>query len=356
MLIVRVLAAAAKPALLSGALVAAAGTGYYAYDRYTGSGPATVFQHVQADGQQRLLISEFGAASDRIVAVNPDDVTDRADVARIDHAYGFGVFPVLSPDGSAIAYTGLPASIRKPNADSAAEAAVVDAAGDVQALADDVDLIAPPVWAPDSRSFVVRKSSTRDDGSALQELVRLSLDGSRVTLTAWSSASAYAVAFSPDGAWFYFATLNGEGTDLYRIGLDGSGEQKVARLSDGLARDWRLSPDGSTLAYTVAASPGGTAAVATQTLDIASATLSAPVDDTTGAAQPAWRADGVLTGTQTSATGVDMPQAWSPDGARLAVRAVDAATRQSRLEVVQADGSRVRVTDSADALIVGWMP
>ena len=133
---------------------------------------------------------------------------------------------------------------------------------------------------------------------------------------------------------------------------DGNGEAKIAHLSDQIARDWKLSPDGATLAYSV----GGErrhAAVITKTLDL-----------TTGVASerrrgdrptrrraefnPAWNGNGELTIASLKLDGggdalavtrratpqplttnddsIDLPLEWSPDGATLAVRSVEGKT------------------------------
>ena len=70
------------------------------------------------------------------------------------------------------------------------------------------------------------------------------------------------IAFAPDGSAFYFATLNATGTDLYRVAPDGSAESLIAHLSDEVARDWKLSPDGTRIAYSAAESGPSQAIVA----------------------------------------------------------------------------------------------
>ncbi|MGH7187433.1 MAG: hypothetical protein ACREIB_14290, partial [Pseudomonadota bacterium] len=77
MLIVRVLAAAAKPALVAAAIGAGA-TGAYtvAGGDLPGRGQTSAFQQIQDDGQ-RLIVSEFGARQDTIVALDPDDPSAR---------------------------------------------------------------------------------------------------------------------------------------------------------------------------------------------------------------------------------------------------------------------------------------
>ena len=381
MLIVRVLAAAARPALVGGALGAAAIGGYFAVDRLQGQ-HVTPFQAVQQQGH-RLIISEFGDAADAIVAVNPDDVADRETIATIDHASGYGVFPVLSPDGAAIAYTALPSGLRKPSPDAPALAAVVDARGDVKTLADDVDLLVPPVWAPDNGSIVVRKNTPAPDSAGTFELLLLGRDGSRATITTWSTAAVFPIAFAPDGSKLYFATLNNGGSDLYSIAPDGSGETKIAHLSDQVARDWKLSPDGATLAYSVAES-GPQPAVVTKTLDLASGAAADAVAASGARLEfnPAWRRDGRLTiavvkpqgggdavsversgqteSLTSNAASIDLPLEWSPDGSKLAVRAVEgadpASAGASHVDLVDGDGGRARVSEEADVLIVGWLP
>jgi len=396
MLIVRVLAAAAKPALVTGAIAATAAGGWFAYSNVTGDAP-TAFERLQSAGQ-RLLVSEFGTASDTIVSIDPADVHgDRDVIATIDHAPEYGITAALSPDGEAIAYTALPVDTQKPAPDAPAIAGIVEADGDVAVLADDIDLVVPPVWSPDSDAIVVRKN-TRCENAGLScdeypagafELILLGRDGSRTTITSWRSAAAFPVAFSPDGATFYFATLNPAGTDLYRVAPDGSGETLIAHLSDQVARDWRISPDGSALAYSAAES-GPTPMIVARLLDLATGAISDAISvsaleagpPSTGVSRgefnPAWTPDGDLTVAALNIDGgagavtlsdlglteetrntdsIDLPLGWSPDGQTLAVRAVDGETPfeagASHVELVR-NGERERVSDSSDVSIVGW--
>jgi Tol biopolymer transport system component len=378
MMLVRVLAAFAKPALIGGTLTVAAAGAYVGYDHWSHDG-LTPFQQIQSQGQQ-LLISEFGEDADTIVAVNPDDASDRTEIATIDHATGYGIFATLSPDGDAIAYTGLPADSDRVAPDAPAQAAIVDDDGRVTLLADDIDLLVPPVWAPDGESIVVRKNTPEEDGAGSFELIALSRDGQRETITSWSSAAVFPIAFSPDGSTLYFATLNAGGTDLYRVAPDGSDETMIAHLSDEIARDWKLSPDGSTLAYSVAES-GETPRVVAMTLELSTSNAERVTSDVDRAEfNPAWNVDGDLTissvkadgggdaitvdpaGAATTLTengdGFDLPIAWSPDGSSLAVRSVEGGSPddlgRSYVEIVGAGGRRERTSDASDVLVVGW--
>lgn len=380
MLLVRVFTAAVKPALLGGALCAAGAGAYFVFHNNSAQTP---FEAVHQEGH-RVLISEFGDRSDTIVAVDPDNPDDRRDIATIDHAPGYGVFPVLSPDGDAIAYTALPANAREPSPDTPALSAIVDTGGNIQTLADDVDLLVPPVWDPDGSAIVIRKSTPEENSAGSFELLLLGRDGSRSTITTWATAAIFPIAFSPDGSMLYFAALNNTGSDLYAVAPDGRDERKIAHLTDEVARDWRLSPDGSLMAYSVAES-GPTPAIVTRTLDLATGVASDAIrdeGDDRAELNPTWRADGELTialvqsngggsavsidpsgvahNVATSSTSIDLPLEWSPDGAKLAVRAMQGANMNSagasHLEVVDEAGRRQRLSDQADVLIVGWLP
>ena len=395
MMLVRVLAAAMKPAIVTGTIAASAAGGWFIYS--TNHDSPTAFQRAQ-DAGSRLLVSEFGINADAIVAINPDDVGSREVIATIDHAPEYGVLAAVSPDGGSIAYTALPADSPDPSPAAPAIAGIVDANGDVAVLATDIDLVIPPVWSPDGSGIVVRKNTPCDAAglsceeypAGFFELLLLGRDGSRSTITSWRSASAFPVAFSPEGATFYFATLNNTGTDLYRVSLDGTSESLIAHLSDQVARDWQLSPDGASLAYSSAES-GAQPMVIARVLDLSTGAIrDALASDaleagpaSTGVARgefnPAWHPEGDLTvarlnldggsaavsvGTEgstietSSVTSIDLPLGWSPDGGALAVRSVEGATPYeagaNHVEVITIAG-RQRVSESSDVTIVGWM-
>ena len=370
--------------MTAAAVVTASAGAYFTVDHFHGGAhKASAFEQLQGQGQ-RLVVSEFGDSADTIVAVDPADVSSRTEIATVVHASGFGIFPVLSPDGKAIAYTGLPSSENQPSPAASAEAAVVDTDGNTTVLDDDVDLVVPPIWSPDSQSIVVRKNTPEEDSAGSFDLILLGRDGSRSTITTWQSASTFPIAFSPDGGLIYFATLNSDGTDLYSIAPDGTGETKIAHLSDQIARDWKLSPDGTKLAYAVATDSG---APATETLDLASASIvdAVPPDPSLDGAlhgefSPAWNGSDLTVSSlkpsgggdavQLHAAGdtstlsqnddsIDLPLSWSPDGTSLAVRAVQGTTpadaQESHVDLIDAAGNRARVADMADVLIVGWI-
>jgi Tol biopolymer transport system component len=373
--IVRVFAAAIKPILIGGAVTATAAGGVAAW-QYTHHDDRTPFQRVQAAGT-RLIVSEFDIDADTIVAIDPDDPSDRTEIARVDHAPEWGAFASLAPDGAAIAYTALPSDAEDPSPDTPAIAGIVEDDGDVRQLASDVDLLITPVWSPDASSIVVRKNTPVEDSAGRFDLILLSRDGSRSTITSWTSAAVFPIAFSPDGAKLYFATLGTAGSDLYSVSPDGSDETLIAHLGDKFTRDWRLSPDGTSLAYTALSD----AAPATMRIDLGTAEIAPASPSEDAQYNPIWSPAGDLTvagvsgrrattlalyasggsrGIVTNQGAIDLPMAWSPDGATLAVRTVNGTSPldagASHLALVSAsDGARMRISDSPDVTIVGWL-
>jgi len=380
MLFVRILAPALKPALAGGTLLVAAAGGWLTIDRYLGDSLTPFQTAARADGE-RLLIAEFGETADTVVAVNPTDPDDREEIARIRHAPGYGAFATLSPDGSAIAYTALPEDEPEPHAAAPAIAGVIYQDGTTAVLANDVDLLVPPVWRPDGAAIVVRKNIPLEGSAGAFSLLLLGTDGARAVLAERTGSALFPIAFSPDGSTFYFATLDPNGSDLWRTGSNGSGETLIAHMSDEIARDWKLSPDGRTIAYTVAESgPHPRIVTMTVNLDTGAATEVVRGPEQRIEFNPVWDTAGQLTIASVDDSGqggaairvngaggadaisdtsdsLDLPLAWSPDGTTLAVRSIEgpAADGPSYVEVLRTDGGRERLSDQADVLIVGWL-
>src|SRR5437763_12879179 len=137
MRIVRVLSPLTRVAVTAAPVVTASAGAYFTVDHFHGGAhKASAFEQLQGQGQ-RLVVSEFSDSGDAIIAVDPADVSARTTITTIPHAFGYGVFPVLSPDGHAIAYTGLPAAEDHPSPSASARAAIVDTDGNTTVLDDD---------------------------------------------------------------------------------------------------------------------------------------------------------------------------------------------------------------------------
>ena len=336
-------------------------------------------------GGPALLVSEFGMVQDTLWSVSARDPQHRQPLARVPHAPGYGINAALSPDGRSVAYTALPPDLANPSADSPAELWLLDlSTGDARVLAADADLLVAPVWAPDGRSLVFRRSYPAENAAGAFELVRATLDGGQAVL-ARADAALFPVGFTPDGALLY-TQVSPVGTDLGRA-AGGSPAEALSHLSDDFTRDWRLSPDSRRLAF-LAPRPSAEGMVPramVADLSEGAGRLSVHIREADGGPAidlgPAWHPGGDLTlgrlspGRERSGAvrlddegsralpgperGFDVPIAWSPDGRLLAVRNFEGSSAvdpgRARLELVKEDGGRRPVNLGGDVAVVGWL-
>ena len=209
---------------------------------------------LRAEAGTLIVYSEFGQWADTIWAADPNDPANRVALASIDHAFGFGINPALSPDGVHLAYTVRP---RDAAESAGGELWLLDVGtGAAKRLAQQVDLAGAPVWSPESDAVFVRRS-----GANGAELVRVELSGAATVLASATNSLAssanglYIIDVSPDGEWLYYAVLSAGGTDLVRASVHGGKQEPVAHLSDGFPRDWTLSPDADRLSHLAHAAP-----------------------------------------------------------------------------------------------------
>ena len=335
---------------------------------------------LRAEAGTLIVYSEFGQWADTIWAADPNDPANRVALASIDHAYGFGINPALSPDGVHIAYT-----VRAGDAAASAggELWLLDVGtGAAKRLAQQIDLSGAPVWSPESDAVIARRS-----GANGVELVRIDLSGS-ATVLASATNGLYIIDVSPDGEWLYYAVLSAGGTDVARASVHSGKQEPVAHLSDGFSRDWKLSPNGDRLSYLAQANSGSSVTFVAQVLDISTGLTETPLAGTPVAQfNPVWERGGGLTIGQISdgsaasagdaplrlnaagaataialpepASGFDVPLSWSPDGARLAVRSFEGRSAAdpgpSRVVVVRTDGARFELSRQSDVAVAGWL-
>src|SRR5204862_3618791 len=112
-------------------------------------------QGAAAPRSTRAAYIEFGAASDTLWLAPPDNPSGRKKTFVAQHAPSFGIVASLSPDGQTIAYAALAPDTQSPSPDSPADLYVASLKkGQPRRLAEAVDLLVRPVWAPDSRSVI----------------------------------------------------------------------------------------------------------------------------------------------------------------------------------------------------------
>ncbi len=327
-----------------------------------------------AAGEQ-FLYAEFGSSVDTIWKASANDPAQRRAVLRVKHASEYGIVSAaISADGRSLAYNVLPPETRSPTPDSPADLWVAGLGGDGRAIrvAGAVDLLVRPLWSPAADGLVVRRS-----GPAGYTLILARIDGHETTLTVSADAALFPVAYGPGGV-LYYVKLSQRGSVLYALDPGTAAERFVARLSDDLTRDWTLSPAGDKLAYLALNVTRENVASRALVLDLAAARVT-PLAVDGDAFAPAWRGSSedltvgrVAPGRGAAALrigdaqpplpaperGFDVPAAWSPSGARLAVRSFDgasaAAPGNSTVTLVAPGGARTKVA-SGEVTFIGWI-
>ena len=336
-------------------------------------------------GEHFLVLAVFGPGVDEILVAPAADPSDRTAVARAEHAPGWGIRPAPEMAGALAAYTVLPPDAR-PERDSPAELWLLDVASGAQArLARDADLLAAPVLDRDGTAVVYRTSSGSE-----QSLVRVDLATRtrRVIHTVSTPFGIFPVAVTPRGD-LLFSRISRSGTDLHAVSLDGGEPRVLLRASPHVARDWRLSPDGSALSYLA---PVQLAERVVHRLHVATLAPDAEAtrpDSAAGIAAteqygPVWRPGGgaVTVGGEAAASaaagaltitldgsagptelaaparGFDVPLGWSPDGRTLAARSFDGRNSvdpgREEFTLIDVSGGRRAVRARTQVLFLGW--
>ncbi len=331
---------------------------------------------VPGAGSPRVAYFEFNRTSDTLWLAQTADPTQRQRLYSVAHADEFGIVPSLAPDHSHFAYTVLPANTRAPSPDSPADVWLSDLKGTdkPRLLAQNVDLLVAPVWSPKSDALVYRRS---DD----YRLFSLDIaSGQERQLVAGDGAALFPVGFAPDAGTLYYVKMTNDESTLLALDMNDASSLPVAKLSDGLTRDWKLSPAGDRIAYLAMSMDSTAVASRAFVLDIATgvATQSGPEAD---AFSPAWSNNGdlalgslsdsgpanggvvtpdVASKAQFAAPpkGFDVPLVFAPSGKQLVVRNFDGASAvnpgRERLEIVSADGNRTTITND-EVTFLGWI-
>jgi hypothetical protein len=317
-----------------------------------------------------VVYAEFGLTVDTVYRADAARPSERTKIHTIAHAREFGIVAATSPDGRAFAYTVLPPDSLAPAPDTPAELwlAALDG-GDPLRLAAGFDLRVRTVWKPDGSSVVLRRSSPAADA---YELVAVDVTTAAESVLARSQSALFPVGFAPAGSAFYYASIDSAGSELHRVEVAGLTSPTVARLSDGLTRDWVLSPDGSKLAF-LSLLPQGEDRFASrvQVLDLATGAVT-PSSSNGDEFGPAWtpsgdlvlgrleRGAGVLVVGGAAASlpdGFDVPLSASRSGASIAVRSFTGASLTTpglaSLMTLGPDGKR-RTIANGEVTFIGW--
>ena len=230
-----------------------------------------------------------------------------------------GWVPVWSPDGTRIAFIGVPIPGRP--ADLYTLHTVTPGGSDQRRLATAMRFIWPPQWAPDAERLAFVRED-REVGYAVYIVGADSTDLQRLT------EAASGPSWSPDGQRIAFAKPEQTEVALYTIAADGSDAQRVTTIEGWELRNKGLDPARAWI-ETVAWSPAGGQILYTCGLAVCVVDL-----------------DGAPVGTSPIHTDAPVP-AWSPDGARIAI--VNTGLRDPNLGhhgvvyTMAPDGTDVRV-------------
>lgn len=235
--------------------------------------------------------------------------------------------------------------------------------GDLVTIEGGFDLAAPVAWDWDeSRLAVASVESVRADGRRVVAVNEVRLGGELRTVAEFTDIfQAAPVGYSPDGSKLYVVVLDPTGSVLWSVANDGAAVP-VARLSAGPTSAWRLSPDGTQLAF-LEVTGAETASYRGRLLTISSGAV-ADVPASGNQLGVAWSPRSLipqfggpggtvwLSGTDPNSTYL-IPAAWSPDASALLAEVVDAETGTVSLEVVWAEG-RLPLS-SSPATPLGWV-
>ncbi len=327
-----------------------------------------------------LVFAEFGLNADRIYLAPADAPDARTLLDTVEHADGWGINPATSLAGPLMAYTVIPPTAAAER-DSPAEVWVMNLeTRNKTRLARDADLLVPPVFTSDGQGLLYRRSSgTRQEIVQIEvaALTRRSVHAEQTTF------GMFPIGMDASGA-LLFARLSDAGTDLYAT-REGDTPEFVHHLSDHIARDWQLSPDGRSLSYLTAETVNERVAYRARVLslaDVSETPLGAGPDEGGEQYGPVWRPDssGVtvgqealvqaaepaatlgLDGSVTALTpaqrGFDVPLGWSARGRYLAVRWFDGTNSQNpgldTTVIVSTDGQRLPVDVPTEVIYIGW--
>ena len=312
----------------------------------------------------------------------------RSPIAKIHHQTGYGVRANIAPDARRLAYTVLPVDVG--TAIERANLWVMNLDGTSPKLVQEgVDLQSAPVWSSDGRKLVFRRSVEAQAGQRRTELWQVEMaSGEAKRLVADEEAMGlYPIGWAKEGKKLYYSRITSAGSALWEADEVTAKPSLVLPLSDGIARDLRLSPDGLALSYSHGQPSGSEVQYRVEVVNLAAKTREVMATGRNDHLAPLWRPKGmtltlssepgevmgqgavVELGLEARATtvpfaapanGFDVPLQWSPQGDYLAVKTFQRGSTQAVQSETMAilstsDGRRIPVSLSGYAEFIGWV-
>ena len=330
-----------------------------------------------------VLYSEFESSQDTLRLAPISNLQEPRTITAIPHTPLWGISASLSPDGQQVAYVVLPPTVPDPEraANDQAEVWVQPlAGGEPRRLAQNADVRVAPVWSPDGSALVYQRFSQEGDSLTL---FRVNVGDGAVSALAspGGTAAAFPLAFAPSSDRFYVTQPSEGGTDILAIDTNDGSVQTVTMIAGGIARGWRLSPDGLSIAFVHQVS-GQEWEVAIASLSEGSVSrLDSPaIPSGQVLFGPVWHPQQPLLSVGAApgdgggvlnlplsgeggerlpgpAEGFDVPLAWSPNGDYLVVQQFSEYPVQRRpsLYLLTASGERQRLAEGSEVTFIGWL-
>ena len=177
-----------------------------------------------------------------VVAVVPAGGGEPVEIARVPHLPGFTANGSVSPNGRQLALVTVDGGT--PTRPEASLLVLDLESGLTKHLLHGVGALQTALWAADGRSLVVTREIDAGRVRPDVRFLRVSVsDGAAAELfDVPAPLGAYAAGFDPTGG-LLTVTIDGSGSHLLRDGAP------VGLLSAQITRDWRLSLDGTRIAF-----------------------------------------------------------------------------------------------------------